>query len=37
MLDPVEMAIFWVGVAIVVVAGILFLIMAKMGLHESPR
>jgi hypothetical protein len=37
MLDPVEMAIFWVGVAIVVVAGILFLVMAKMGLHESPR
>ena len=37
MLDPVEMAIFWVGVAIVVAAGILFLIMAKMGLHESPR
>lgn len=37
MLDPVEMTVFWVGVAIVVVAGILFLIMAKMGLHESPR
>ena len=37
MLDPVEMTIFWVGVAIVVAAGVLFVVMAKMGLHESPR
>ena len=37
MLDPVEMAIFWVGVAIVVGAGVLFAVMSKMGLHESPH
>lgn len=37
MLDPIEMVIFWVGVAIVVGAGVLFGVMAKMGLHESPR
>jgi hypothetical protein len=37
MLDPVEMVIFWIGVAIVVAAGVLFAVMAKMGLHESPR
>jgi len=35
MLDPVEMVIFWIGVAIVVGAGVLFAVMAKMGLHES--
>ena len=35
MLDPVSYPIFWVGVAITVAAGVLFLIMAKMGLHES--
>lgn len=37
MLDPVEMVIFWVGVAIVVGAGVLFAVMNKMGLHESPH
>ena len=35
MLEPVSYPIFYVGVAIVVVAGVLFLVMAKMGLHES--
>jgi hypothetical protein len=35
MLDPVSMAIFYVGVAIVVGAGVLFAVMAKLGLHES--
>ena len=35
MLDPVEMVIFWVGVVIVVAAGVLFAVMNKMGLHES--
>ena len=35
MLDPVSMPIFYVGVAIVVGAGVLFAVMAKMGLHES--
>ena len=37
MFDPVEMVIFWIGVAIVVAAGVLFAVMAKMGLHESPH
>lgn len=35
MLSPISMPVFWVGVAIVVVAGVLFVVMAKMGLHES--
>jgi hypothetical protein len=35
MLDPISMAIFWVGCAIVVAAGIVFVVMDKMGLHES--
>ncbi len=35
MLQPESMPIFYVGVAIVVAAGILFAVMAKMGLHES--
>ena len=34
MFDPVEMVIFWVGVVLVGVAGVLFLVMEKMGLHE---
>ncbi len=37
MLEPVEMVIFWIGVAIVVGAAVLFAVMAKMGLHESPH
>ncbi len=37
MLDPVEMVVFWVGVVIVVAAGVLFAVMNKMGLHESPH
>jgi hypothetical protein len=35
MLQPVSMPIFYVGVAIVVVSGVLFAVMAKLGLHES--
>ncbi len=35
MLQPVSMLIFYVGVAIVVAAGVLFAVMAKLGLHES--
>ncbi len=35
MLQPVSMPIFYVGVAIVAVAGALFVVMAKMGLHET--
>jgi len=36
MLEPVSMTVFWIGVAIFVAAGIVFAVMAKMGLHEPP-
>jgi peptidoglycan/LPS O-acetylase OafA/YrhL len=35
MFDPVSYVVFYVGVAIVVAAGALFLIMAKLGLHDA--
>ena len=35
MLQPVSMPVFYVGVAIVAVAAVLFLVMAKMGMHGS--
>ena len=35
MLDPVNYVVFWVGVGITVVGGVLFPIMAKLGFHES--
>jgi hypothetical protein len=35
MLDPISYLIFWIGVGLNVVAGILFVVMSKMGLHES--
>lgn len=35
MLDPISMMLFWVGVAVVVVGGVLFVLMDKMGLHQS--
>ncbi|WP_148614719.1 HGxxPAAW family protein [Nocardioides rubriscoriae] len=35
MLDPINYTIFWVGVGLNVVAGVLFVVMAKLGLHES--
>ncbi|WP_193607086.1 HGxxPAAW family protein [Nocardioides lijunqiniae] len=35
MLSPISYPIFWVGVAITLAAGVLFAIMAKMGLHGS--
>jgi hypothetical protein len=35
MLQPVSWTVFYVGVALVVGAGVLFAVMAKMGLHES--
>ena len=31
-----SMALFWIGVAILIGAGVLFAVMAKMGLHDSP-
>lgn len=35
MLDPVSMALFWVGVACVPIAGIAFVVMEKMGMGEA--
>lgn len=35
MLDPVSMTVFWVGVALVAAAGVLFVVMSRMGLHHS--
>lgn len=35
MLDPISMPIFWVGVVIVVAAGVVFVVMDKMGMHTS--
>jgi cyanate permease len=35
MFDPVSMTVFWVGVALTAGAGVLFLIMSRMGLHHS--
>ena len=35
MLSPVSMVLFWIGVAIVVAAGVVFVAMDKMGLHTT--
>ena len=35
MLSPVNMTLFWVGLALAVVALPLFLIMAKLGFHPD--
>jgi hypothetical protein len=35
MLDPVNMTIFWIGVAIGIGSLVVFAVMAKMGLHNS--
>ncbi len=35
MLSPVSMALFWVGLGLAAIALPVFLVMAKMGLHES--
>jgi len=35
MLDPASMTVFWVGVALTAAAGLLFLIMSRMGLHHT--
>ena len=37
MLDPVNMTIFWVGMGLFAVAGIVFAVMARIGLHEAAR
>ncbi|ANH40095.1 hypothetical protein I601_3690 [Nocardioides dokdonensis FR1436] len=33
--SPISYPIFWVGVAIVAAAGVVFVVMAKMGLHAE--
>lgn len=35
MLDPVSMPVFWIGVVIFVAAGVLFLVMDKLGLNGT--
>lgn len=35
MLDPVSFPVFWVGVGLNVLAGVLYVVMGKIGLHES--
>jgi hypothetical protein len=34
MFDPINYPTFWVGVALVGVAAVVFLVMAKMGLND---
>jgi zinc transporter ZupT len=35
MLNPVSYPVFWVGVGLNVVAGVLYVVMTKMGLGET--
>lgn len=35
MLSPINYPVFWVGVGLVAAAGVLFLVMAKLGFHET--
>lgn len=35
MLEPINWVIFWIGIALGVGAFVLFLVMAKLGFHES--
>ena len=37
MLDPVNMTIFWVGIGLFAVAGVVFVVMDRMGLHDAAR
>jgi hypothetical protein len=34
MLDPVSLALFWVGIALGVVSVLVFAVMAKMGMND---
>lgn len=34
MLSPINMVIFWVGVATIIGAGVVFGVMAKLGMHS---
>ncbi|UDY22448.1 HGxxPAAW family protein [Nocardioides sp. Kera G14] len=33
MLSPVNYVVFWIGVALVVIAGVAFVVLSKMGYH----
>lgn len=35
LLEPISYVVFWIGVAVVVIAGVLFFVMAKMGYHAE--
>jgi hypothetical protein len=35
MLDPISWPVFWVGCGLVVAAGVVFVVMDKMGLHGA--
>lgn len=35
MLSPVSYLLFWIGVAVVVASGVLFLVLAKMGYNTE--
>ncbi|PWN03612.1 hypothetical protein DJ010_05785 [Nocardioides silvaticus] len=35
MLDPISYVVFWIGVAIVLLAAVVFVAMDKAGLHQS--
>ena len=35
MLEPVSWVVFWIGIALGVGSFVLFLVMAKLGFHES--
>ena len=34
MLDPISMTLFWVGCALGVASGVVFAVMAKMGMND---
>jgi hypothetical protein len=34
MLDPISMTVFWIGCAIVIGSGLVFVVMDKLGLHQ---
>lgn len=35
LLEPISYVVFWIGVAVVVISGVLFVVMAKMGYHAE--
>ena len=35
MLSPISYPIFWVGIGVILLGGVVFVVMAKMGMHES--